>query len=313
MANDPFSVLHDVVVGGPCHLHFSMPKLGKVAPCSGFLRPEGWCDGVEAFKRRHGRFRIELPRLGEVGLLSKIGNFKQGGTSFDRTCHKVGCLVFQEIMAPEIAVNRSESRTSEFEHGRRPCCSEVEVTMVEGVLGPSVGELAIFIFHEHVCFRDGEGTFGVHRSNHFNSGDVQFVAPIGSFVDANRTVKDHTRFNDQAFEDLKHIISEGLTLPNALDGPCGITKHDEADFVATSCSFYPSFEFNRCVVMHSFLHITYPCRLDHARTVQRQPACLCECLPCGACKTVSERRHIGQSVKSEEDDFQPWVKQPFTL
>ena len=85
-----------------------MPKLREVASSSGFFCSERWSDGVEAFESRHGGFGIKLPRLREVGLLSEIGDLKQGGAALNRTRNEVGGLILKKIMASEVVVNGSK-------------------------------------------------------------------------------------------------------------------------------------------------------------------------------------------------------------
>ncbi len=61
-------------------------------------------------------------------------------------------------MATEVLVDGPKGRTAKFQHRCRSRGPKVEVTMVQGVFGPTVGYLAVFVFHQHVRFRDGKGS-----------------------------------------------------------------------------------------------------------------------------------------------------------
>ena len=62
-------------------------------------------------------------------------------------------------MPAEVGMDGAKGRTPKFEHGRGARGSQVQVTVVERVFGSAVGQLAVLVLHQHVGFRDGEGTF----------------------------------------------------------------------------------------------------------------------------------------------------------
>ena len=63
---------------------------------------------------------VELPRLGQVGLLSEVGHLKQRRTAFDRTGDEVWRLVLDKIEVAEVPVDRSKYRGADLEHGGHP-------------------------------------------------------------------------------------------------------------------------------------------------------------------------------------------------
>ena len=156
--------------------------------------------------------------------------------------------------------------------------------MIEGVFCPSIGQLTVFVFNQHVGFADGERAFGIDGSNDLNVHDVKFMATFGSLVSTNMPREYDTRFDDGSFERFKHLIAEIFLFANTLNGSCGIPKNNEPDVVVSTAPFHPAFQFNRLVCVLSVLHIADPCGLDHALTKNLHRFSLCECLPHGISK-----------------------------
>jgi len=115
-----------------------------------------------------------------------------------------------------------KSRTSQFEHRRRSGCSQVEMAVIEGVFGSTVGEFSIFVFNQHVRLSDGEWTLGIDGSDEFNLCDVKLMAALCPLVDSDASMEDNAGFDDHALQQVKHFVAESLSLADALDGSGGV-------------------------------------------------------------------------------------------
>ncbi len=141
------------------------------------------------------------------------------------------------------------------------------MAMIKRVLGAPVGQFTVFIFDQHVRFGDRKRSFGIDRSDEFNVGDVEFMSAIRAVINTDASGENNARLDDHALEQIKHLITERLSLSNTLNDSGRVTQNDEANLVASPGPFHPSFEFDGGVVVHPFLHIPYPNRLHHVRTV----------------------------------------------
>ena len=182
-------------------------------------------------------------------------------------------------MTPEVIVNGTKRRASEFEHRGCTGGSEVEMTVVECVFSAAVREFTVLVFDQHVGFGDWERTLGVHGTNDLNAGHIEFMAPFGTVVGTHGSGEDHARFDDGSLEHFEQFLSKIRLFADALDGARRVSQDDKPQVVVSPGPLDPSHEFDRLTGVLAVLHVTYPCCLDHALTARTHWTGLCICLP----------------------------------
>ena len=85
------------------------------------------------FKTKTLQIRMiqDLYMLSQIGLLSKVWNFKESAPSFYCSSHKVWGLILYELAFSEVGVYGAENCGSNLEHLGHSTCSQIQVPIVE--------------------------------------------------------------------------------------------------------------------------------------------------------------------------------------
>ena len=188
-----------------------MPVLRQVARRAGLLRAERRAEVVDLLHGEDEGLRIELPRLGQVGLAAEVLHLEEGGAALAPRGRDHGRGDLPESLVPEVLVDRAEDRVTDPEDRRHPLGTDPQMADVEEEF------LALILLNREL----------LREVDDLEILRPDLVASGRSLVRDDLPADDDRGFDERLLRGLEGLRGDHVPSDRDLDGPRRVPNDDE--------------------------------------------------------------------------------------